>query len=502
MVGRPLFEWVKSVLASRDWAFQAAFQEGGEITNTIDFPTWFSYGCYGGLACCMLAIAVNALYTTLRKRGTTRQLAAAIMSSVISALLLLPALLWYNLRFSSEQAALSPLEIGLMLVYVALCGWVTPFGATTAYCLFTLPRDSNTAGRLPRQRKQTTKARAEAVVAHPPRRQPGVPAPFVYSSDKPWGWLVYRNGKFIGQELALKRAIVSVGREEDNEVWLDDDTISRYHAELAWDKGHVYVTDCDSLNGVSLNGRRIRTSLLIKHGDELEIGGHRFMLKYAQPLSADDLSDPLLPQLRRVAMARGASGDSSPGNAQGDKSLARPTVALGHDEGRFPQSPAPGSVFTKQDADVAALETIELAKRSLASPLKRVAGLCIVRSGEMMGRSFLLDRLTLTVGSGSESAVLIRDASIARIHLQFSRQADGDYVRDLAGHNDSQVNGSPLIAPRLLRAGDMITLGNVQLEYALVAEAQTTSVSPISPLPEPPLHLPFSLRLPSKMKEE
>jgi predicted PurR-regulated permease PerM len=55
----------------------------------------------------MLAIAVNALYTTLHKRGTTRQLAYAIVACVISALLLLPAFVWYNTRFSSMQVTIS-----------------------------------------------------------------------------------------------------------------------------------------------------------------------------------------------------------------------------------------------------------------------------------------------------------------------------------------------------------------------------------------------------------
>lgn len=330
----------------------------------MDFPTWFNYGCYGGLACCMLAIAINALYTALRKRGTTRQLAGAIVSSVVFALLLLPALLWYNLRFSVAQASLSALEIGLMLVYVSLCGWILPFGVTTVYCLFTSPRDSNTDGRLPRQRKRTTRVRAEAVAATPPRRQPGVAAPFVYSADTSWGWLEYRNGKFLGQELALKRSIVSIGREEDNEVWLDDDTISRYHAELAWDKGQVYVTDCDSLNGVLLNGRRIRTSMPVKHGDELGIGGHRFLLKYARQQAApQDLDDPLLPQLRRVAMARSGSGEFPPASLAGDKPLAKPTVALSHENDRSTHASEGQAAFTGQETDIAFQETIELTKR-------------------------------------------------------------------------------------------------------------------------------------------
>lgn len=432
----------------------------------------------------MLSIAVNALYTTLRKRGTTRQLAAALIAAVVSALLLFPALLWYHLRFSAEQAALSPIEIGLMLVYVALWGWILPFGVTIAYCLFTTTRDSNTAGRLPRQRKRTTRARAVAISAHPPRRQLGVLSPYVYNAATPWGWLEYRNGKFLGQELALKRTIVSLGREEDNEVWLDDDTISRYHAELAWEKGQVYITDNESLNGVLLNGRRIRTSLPVKNGDLLEIGAHQFLMKYAQqPVSSDDLDDPLLPQLRRAALNRNSSDNHAP---MQEKPLAAPTRAL--------QQPEPAT------DDIAQQETAEIAWKTPLPLAEKPGGLCILRSGEMAGRSFLLDRPTLTIGRGAESDIVIYDTSISRRHAQFSRQADGDYVQDLASRNSSQVNGEPLQAPRLLHMGDVITLGEVHLEYLLVPDAQTTPMS-FTPSAPSPFSLPMPMHLPSKSIE-
>lgn len=464
--------------------------------NAIDFPTWFSYGCYGGLACCMLAIAVNALYTTLRKRGTTRQLAGAIVSAVISALLLLPALLWYNLRFSVEQATLSSLEIGLALVYVALCGWISPFGVTIAYCLFTAPRDSNTAGRLPRHSKRTTRTQAVTVGAQPPRRQPGRAAPFVYNAETPWGWLEYRNGKFLGQELALKRAIISIGREEDNEVELDDDTISRYHAELAWDKGQVYATDNGSLNGVLLNGRRIRSSVLVKNGDLLEIGAHRFLVKYAQQPINSELDDPLLPHLRRANSS--TLNEPVPGPRPEGKSPAGPTRALQHSQdGALSQLRASTPIFADDQTDITWLETSELAKRTPAPPPEKPGGLCVIRSGDMAGRSFLLDRPVLVVGRGAESDVVIDDTSISRRHIQFSRQAEGDYIQDLGGRSGSQVNGEPLKTSRLLCMGDQITLGHVQLEYLLVPDAQTTPIQAASPEP-PPLKLPMQLRLPTK----
>lgn len=444
----------------------------------------------------MLAIAATALYTALRKRGTTRQLAGAIVASVIAALLLLPAQLWYNLRFNAEQAALSSLEIGLMLSYVALCGWILPTCTTLVYCLLTRPRDSNTAGRLPRQRKRTTRARAEAVTAQPSRRQPGVTAPYVYSADRPWGWLVYREGNFAGQELALKRSIISIGREEDNEVWLDDDTISRYHAELAWDKGQVYVTDNDSLNGVLLNGQRIRTSQLVRAGDELEIGAHSFVMKYAaQAAIEDDLDDDvLLPQLRRPNASRGGSGNSSPGNSTPEvKRPLAPTVALNHAQ---EQTRHPDQTELPQD-DIATQETTKFAWTPLP-PLNEPARLCIIISGEMAGHSFLLDRPFLTIGRDETNDIVFHDPSISRRHVQFSRQFDGDYVQDMASTHGTLLNDKPLQGAHILTPGDVITLGETRIEYTLLPEARTTPM-PLS-TPPTPFDFPPSMRLPSKFK--
>jgi pSer/pThr/pTyr-binding forkhead associated (FHA) protein len=454
----------------------------------------------------MLAIAVNALYTTLRRRGTTRQLAGAIVLSVISALLLLPAILWYNVRFNTTQATISSLEIGLMLVYIAICGWVAPFGVTATYCLLARPRDSSTAGRLAgQQRKSTVPTQTAEERIQPPRRRPGVPVPYVYSADKPWGWLVYRNGNFTGQELALKHTIVSIGREEDNEVWLDDESISRYHAELAWDKGQVYVTDIDSLNGVLINGQRIRSAYLLQPEDELEIGSHRFILKHAQPQAQEDLSDPLLPQVRRRVQQRSNPGDplSGPGISGVDfnhKPPAKPTVALSHNDERGGQRATPLPGLHLPGTSASGTGTTQFLKRMAVS--ERPPGFCIIRSGEMNGRSFLLDRFQLTLGCGLESDIIIPDGSIARAHIQFSRQPEGDYVRDQGSPAGTYVNGQPLLASRLLYPGDIIILGSLQLEYRLRAE---TSGPPTPPPPsstsETPLTLPFTLRLPSRMKE-
>ena len=463
----------------------------------------------------MLAITVNALYTTLRKRGTTRQLAGAIIACVVSALLLLPAIVWYNTRFNSTQVTISVVEVTLALIFVALCGCMLPVSVTTVYCLFTQPRDSNTSVRIPRQlnhRKRTTRGNVIAGAVSLPKRQPGVLAPFVFGEGIPWGWLEHRSGRFQGQKLALNRIVISIGREEDNEIWLDDETSSRYHAELAWDGGQVYITDCDSLNGVQLNGRRIRGTLVIKNGDLVEIGSHRFVFEMAErPIPLAEQDDPLLHHLRRLSIApetgfpdhgrRLASANALPTRPLDDETpFEFDSLKLDRAAVQLPRS-TPGEINTEPGAPDTSNDAMGFNPITPPTLFERPGSLCTICNGGMAGRSFLLDRPVLTVGRSAECDVVLQDDSVSSQHAQFLCQADGDYVQELTSQNGTTVNDELLKGLLLLQKGDIISLGNVRLEYTFIPEAQTSSF-PSLPMPVNtyPLSNPGPLRLPSKPK--
>ena len=51
----------------------------------------------------------------------------------------------------------------------------------------------------------------------------------------------------------------SVGRLDDNDLWLDRANVSSYHLRLRRLQGSVEVLDLESTNGTYVNGRRIRT---------------------------------------------------------------------------------------------------------------------------------------------------------------------------------------------------------------------------------------------------
>lgn len=445
----------------------------------------------------MFAIAVNALYTTVRRRGTTRQLASAIVTCVIAALLLLPALVWYNMRFSIEQAAISTAEVELALVYVALFGWFLPLSVTASYCLFALPRTSTTSVHIPRQ-KRTTRANAPTVF-NPRRHQAGVEAPYVFSDDTPWGWLEYRSGSFQGQRLALKRSVVTIGRGEDNDIWLDDDMASRNHAELAWDKGQVYLTDCDSMNGVLLNGQRIRGTVIVTAGNLLEIGSHRLLFVSAEQTgAANEQDDPLLRHVWHSAAA-----------LQRDSEKIPMTEPLEHEEDDNKGGEQTTHIWPPLHAEAMAIEAQETAEMVLVPgppPADELSGVLRICNGENTGQCFSLDHALITIGRGSECNIVINDASISRVHAQILRQANGMYVQDLSSRNGTKVNDEVLYAPQQLQAGDIVCVGNVRLAYSPVSNEAAEPSTPMPPsfTPPPmsyPMHSnPVPLRLPSKPK--
>ena len=48
-----------------------------------------------------------------------------------------------------------------------------------------------------------------------------------------------------------------IGRQDDCEVCVKDEYVSRYHAEVSFQDGHWSVTDLGSANGLYVNGRRV-----------------------------------------------------------------------------------------------------------------------------------------------------------------------------------------------------------------------------------------------------
>jgi pSer/pThr/pTyr-binding forkhead associated (FHA) protein len=88
--------------------------------------------------------------------------------------------------------------------------------------------------------------------------------------------LVVKRGPNAGSRFLLDRSTTSAGRHPDSDIFLDDVTVSRRHAEFRRDAGDFVVVDVGSLNGTYVNREPVDTAVLA-NGDEVQIGKFRLV---------------------------------------------------------------------------------------------------------------------------------------------------------------------------------------------------------------------------------
>ncbi len=88
--------------------------------------------------------------------------------------------------------------------------------------------------------------------------------------------LVVRRGPNAGSRFLLDSDLTLVGRHPDSDIFLDDVTVSRRHAEFYRQGGGFTVRDVGSLNGTYVNRERIEETDL-SSGDEVQVGKFRLV---------------------------------------------------------------------------------------------------------------------------------------------------------------------------------------------------------------------------------
>lgn len=87
--------------------------------------------------------------------------------------------------------------------------------------------------------------------------------------------------------VVLDRSGVSIGRSDDNQVVLPDESklISRYHAKISYENGRYYVTD-SSKNGTLIGNRDLQlkgNTAELFHGDRVRIGDYELLVSIMEP---------------------------------------------------------------------------------------------------------------------------------------------------------------------------------------------------------------------------
>ena len=88
--------------------------------------------------------------------------------------------------------------------------------------------------------------------------------------------LVVKRGPNAGSRFRLDQPVTSAGRHPDSDIFLDDVSVSRRHAEFRSENAEYLVVDTGSLNGTYVN-RKPAESVALANGDEIQMGKFRLV---------------------------------------------------------------------------------------------------------------------------------------------------------------------------------------------------------------------------------
>jgi FHA domain-containing protein/zinc ribbon protein len=102
--------------------------------------------------------------------------------------------------------------------------------------------------------------------------------------------LIVMRGPNAGSRFRLEADLTTAGRHPDSDIFLDDVTVSRRHAEFYRQGARFTVRDVGSLNGTYVNGERVEEAELTG-GDEVQIGKFRLLFLTSSELGPASTAD-------------------------------------------------------------------------------------------------------------------------------------------------------------------------------------------------------------------
>jgi pSer/pThr/pTyr-binding forkhead associated (FHA) protein len=81
------------------------------------------------------------------------------------------------------------------------------------------------------------------------------------------------------REIAITKEEFLIGRGSDCDLRLGVSAVSRHHCLIRCRGGEVTLADLGSANGTFVNGQRIRSQTVLRHGDDIALGEFQFKVE-------------------------------------------------------------------------------------------------------------------------------------------------------------------------------------------------------------------------------
>jgi pSer/pThr/pTyr-binding forkhead associated (FHA) protein/TolA-binding protein len=264
------------------------------------------------------------------------------------------------------------------------------------------------------------------------------------------------------------REEITIGRQEGNTIRLTERNVSRRHARLLRQNGHVVVEDLGSSNGTRINGERISGQSSVKDGDLIQIGDYDLAVQSEAAAAAGPPTARMRPAPSPKDEPSDPDGGSEPETetetpVQEDEANASPSAA----EQR------------RHSTAIIRMDHVESTRSRRVEELEpEDAPRLVVVSSELKGQEYACIRTELKIGRTDDNDIVIDHRSLSRTHAKIVREENGEWrIIDMQSANGLTVNGETY-AQASLASGDVIELGHVKLRFVAAGETAAALDSP------------------------
>ncbi len=253
------------------------------------------------------------------------------------------------------------------------------------------------------------------------------------------------------QEFLLSGGTITIGRQPDNVLRIDNPAVSGHHAKVYPEGDHYVIEDSESFNSTYVNGQRISKAIL-KDGDNVTIGKHTIEFRdEVRPVAAsygtvdipvDGHPRKALPQLDRTMVLDTAKAKEMLANAAAAASSA-------------------GRVVVQR---ISIAQSQPAANTTL---VHQTIGTLTIVKGRTDQQSYVLTGQLTLIGKSKMAGIRLKRWFAPRVAAMIYRSEDGYVIAASENKvkikvNDIEVEGGQ----KQLESGDVIEVADIQAVFA------------------------------------
>ena len=277
-----------------------------------------------------------------------------------------------------------------------------------------------------------------------------------YLEQETWHWqdktakLSLKFYDNVLQEVALSGGVVTIGRQPDNLLQIDNPIVSGHHARIFWEDDHYVLEDNESFNGTYVNNRSV-TRAVLSDGDVIVIGKHR--IEFYSEVGKRDASSSSVTQDRSSGWQAQVEKAAPP---QLDATMVLDTVKLKEMMAKMAAGAVP--VRPPGIALVPGCESRAVRRRQI--------GMVTIVAGRTDRQQYLLSSKLSVIGKSVMASIRLKRWFAPRVAASIHQREDGYFLVRAAKNIRIKVNHAEVTqGQQELKSGDQFEVAGIVAKF-------------------------------------